>query len=104
MAFKTGDSVRVKPGTIDRDSGTDMAGWCGRIEDIEPLDDDTTFYYIAWDSITLKNIPRETIRQNQADDVEWECVFLTGHEIECAPPRDTKADVARELARLKAED
>jgi hypothetical protein len=52
--FKIGDSVVVKSGVKDPDLGIDIAGWQGRIAEIEKKDSSVG---IAWDSMTLKNMP-----------------------------------------------
>ena len=52
--FKTGDSVVVKPGTVDPDFGVEIGGWQGRVVE-GPGDEDMVL--IRWDSITLRNMP-----------------------------------------------
>lgn len=48
-----GDSVIVKPGTKDPDTGGDFGGWQGRISMIEAMEDHC-LVEIKWDSLTLK--------------------------------------------------
>ena len=50
--FQIGDTVRVKPGTIDPDFGFEIGGWHGQVTEI---DDDLVC--IELDSITLSEIP-----------------------------------------------
>ena len=59
MEIKIGDSVRVKPGVTDSDYEFDISGWQGRVTHIDT--DEGKFIEIAWDSVTLNQMPVEII-------------------------------------------
>jgi hypothetical protein len=98
MALKKGDSVRALPGVKDQDNDTDLGGWQGRIEDIDK--DKETFVYIAWDSITLKQMPLEYIMSALDEDYEYCQMWLEDKEVEPAEPRDRPEDVEEAVSEL----
>ena len=49
-----GESVVVKPGVTDPDTGRAIGGWQGRISAIL---DEAEILTIQWDSLTLKSMP-----------------------------------------------
>ncbi len=49
-----GESVVVKPGVTDPDTGRDIGGWQARISAIL---DEAEILTLQWDSLTLKSIP-----------------------------------------------
>lgn len=93
MPYKIGDSARVKKGIRcpDNDSLC-MAGWQGRIFEIEEV------IGIRWDSITLKQLPLDYIKQSEEEGLDWSEIYLSADEIEPASPRDSEetADDVRE--------
>jgi hypothetical protein len=93
--FKIGDSVKVKPNTVDPDYDEDISGWVGRIAEIE---DETIL--IEWDSLTLTNMTAETIRQCDEDDLDWSVMNLYPPDIELTDARDTPAEVEGVLKKL----
>lgn len=94
--FKIGDSVKVKPNTDDPDYGEDISGWQGRVTEIY---DDTVM--VEWDSVTLSNMPPESI--SQAEDVgsDWCGMTVSNIDLESCQVRDTPADVVRVLEHLE---
>ena len=59
MTIKVGDSVKVKKGVLDPDDNkTDISGWQGRVIKLEESENAIE---IAWDSITLLNMPKASI-------------------------------------------
>jgi hypothetical protein len=62
MTIQLGDSVRVLRGVKDPELGTDLSGWQGRVVNIKQ--DEGVYIEIAWDSITLRNMPEEFVRRN----------------------------------------
>lgn len=50
-----GESVAVKPGVTDPDTGSDIGGWQGRISAI--IAGEALILTIQWDSLTLKSMP-----------------------------------------------
>ncbi len=53
MNLQVNDSVVVKAGVKDPDTGMGLGGWQGRVAKIE----EDNLLCIDWDSQTLKNIP-----------------------------------------------
>jgi hypothetical protein len=96
--FKIGDSVVVKPGINDPDLGGDIGGWQGRITDIYPTDDGKTSITIAWDSITLRNMPESTIIHCEREGLDWAEMGLPVDEIVLAKARDTEQNAANTKA------
>ena len=88
MAFKVGDSVKVKEGIMcPDDDSICIGGWQGRISDIE----EDGIVGISWDSMTLKQLPDEYIRQSETEGLDWTKMYLSVDEIEPAQPRDSEA-------------
>jgi hypothetical protein len=96
-ALRVGDSVVVRPGTMDPDFDADIGGWQGRVLE-GPGDDDMIL--IRWDSITLRAMPDSLIEQSEEQGLNWTEMTLEAHEVELAGPRDTEEDVARAIAEL----
>ena len=95
MPFKIGDSVRVKKGVMcPDDNSLCIAGWQGRVFETE----DDGIVGIRWDSITLKHLPLEYIKQSEEEGMDWAEMYLSADEIEPASPRDSEetADQVRE--------
>ncbi len=101
MKFSIGDSVKVKEGIMcPDDDSVCISGWQGRIFDVEEGDD---IIGIRWDSITLKQLPLEYIRQSEEDGLDWAEMYLSLNEVEPASSRDleTTADDIREQMESK---
>jgi len=95
MRFKVGDSVRVKKGVkCPDDDSVSLAGWQGRIFEIEDRD----LIGVRWDSITLKQMPREYIQQSEEEGTGWAEMYLSVDDLEPASARDSKetADQVRQ--------
>lgn len=100
LGFDVGDSVSVKPGTIDPDLGIDIGGSQGRVTDIQLSNDGVAMVEIRWDSITLQNTPDSVFVQCEDMGLGWTDYILEAEEVEKTTPRDTEADVARIVAVL----
>jgi len=98
MVLNKGDSVRALPGVKDQDTFTDLGGWQGRIEEID--EDKETYVYIAWDSITLKQMPLKYIMSALDEDYEYCLMWLEDNEVEPAEPRDRPEDVEEAVSEL----
>ena len=101
MRFKVGDSVRVKKGVLcPDDDSVNIAGWQGRIFEIEDRD----LIGIRWDSITLKHLPREYIKQSEEEGMGWAEMYLSADDLEPASARDSKetADQVRQEVESKS--
>jgi hypothetical protein len=96
--MKKGDSIKVKQGIVDPDLNKfDMSGWQGRIINIS-RENGTEIIEIEWDSITLKQLPEEFIKDSLEEGYDYATMFLGKEDVELAQPRDTKTDVEKQLA------
>ena len=97
--MKKGDSVKVKQGIVDPDLNKfDMSGWQGRIIDITH-DNGTEIVEIEWDSITLKQLPEEFIKDSLEEGYDYATMFLGKEDVELTTPRDSQTDVEKQLAK-----
>lgn len=100
MLFNIGDSVVVKQGYHDEDTGEDMSGWQGRIDNTPETVGDN-FYSFTLDSITLDSLSDEYIVKIIEDDGSVEWGFAPENMLEPAQPRDTEEEVAEVLKDIK---
>ena len=70
-SLKVGDSVLVKPGVMDSDTGIDLSHWQGRVIGINETEEYGIVVDIAWDSITLQNMPASFIVDCQRGGFQW---------------------------------
>jgi len=96
MKLAIGNSVAVKPGTIDPDFDVDISGWRGRIEEI-----DREFVLIRWDSPTLKQMPKKLIIDCENENLDWEVMNLYKTDVEITTERDSKTDTAKMAMQIK---
>ncbi|MDU9049814.1 MAG: calcium-binding protein [Candidatus Electrothrix sp. Rat3] len=89
MNFQLNDSVVVKAGVKDPDTGMDLGGWQGRIAEIE----EDNLLCINWDSLTLKNIPDSYITTCEEEGFGWNQYYTYATDVEKTEPRDTEDDV-----------
>lgn len=97
--IKKGASVRINDGVKDHDLGMDMSGWQGRIIELKP---DDQIMLIAFDSHTLRNLPREYVEQCEEEGMDWAQYYIGYDEVTPAEPRDKPADVKEAVAELNA--
>jgi hypothetical protein len=97
--LNVGDSVIVKPGTKDPDTGGDIGGWQGRISELKEYDGEL-MVSLLWDSITLKNMPLSMIEQCEKDGLDWQTMGLRVDEVEPALARDTQRDITRAIQEI----
>lgn len=97
-----GESVVVRPGVKDPDTGDDIAGWQGRIVAI--FDDDFTkgkeLVQVQWDSITLRNISKKHIAWAEEEGLSWSEMNLWLEEVELAMARDTEKEVVAAIEEI----
>jgi hypothetical protein len=96
--IKTGDSVRVKPGVKDPDYEYDLSSWQGRVTHIDK--DDGIYIEIAWDSITLDQMPTEYIDTSMEEGFDYYLMWLSDDEVELAEPRDQQPAVNDKINAL----
>lgn len=91
MRLKVGDSIKVKKGILCPDNDSiPIGGWQGRIFEIED-----GMVGICWDSITLKQLPEDYIKECEQEGLGWDEMYLNSDEVEPAAPRDTEAEAER---------
>ncbi len=98
MIFEIGESVVVKPNVLDPDFGTDIGGWQGRVKDVY---DDTIF--IAWDSMTLREMGLDIVIRCELENLEWEVMTLNKNEVKKTSDRDSVHDVVLVADALRTE-
>jgi len=100
--YKIGQSVVVKPGIADPDHGFDMGGWQGRVTENHHVDEQKKpLVTIAWDSITLKQMPVEMIERCEEGGLDWSSMGLYASEVQPASPRDKIHQVQQIKAELE---
>ncbi len=99
--LKIGDSVAVKKGVTDPDSGKHIDGWQGRIEKFEKTNKGETTILIALDSITLKNMPPSYLEECEENGYDWSTYYLGPEDVEPAKARDTQKDVAKAIKEIE---
>ena len=95
-----GESVVVKPGVSDPDTGRDIGGWQGRISAIL---DEAEILTIQWDSLTLKSISQAHIAWCEEEGLSWSEMNLLLDEVEPVAPRDSEDDVVAAIAELESQ-
>lgn len=98
MSLKIGDSVIVKAGIKEPDTESfEIGGWQGRIIETDlAFDKVNILVLIEWDSLTLKQIPREFIHQSEIGGYDWQLMNLYETDVEKSVPRDKQRDVKKE--------
>jgi len=95
-----GESVVVKPGVTDPDTGRDIGGWQARISAIL---DEAEILTLQWDSLTLKSIPPAHLAWCEEEGLSWSEMNLSPEEVEPVAARDTVDDVAAALKELESQ-
>ncbi|MBI3923113.1 MAG: hypothetical protein HY318_16960 [Armatimonadetes bacterium] len=97
--ISVGDSVVVKEGVMCPDyEGLSIAGWQGRVAELDEVvnEDEEALeagsVCIEWDSITLRALPEEYVRQSEVDGLEWGKMWLHADEVELLQLRDRDQD------------
>jgi len=101
--LQIGDSVVVKPGVKDEDTGGDLSGWQGCITEFDLAGEDGPLICLAWDSLTLRRIPRAVLERSEEEGYDWRTYYLPLSEVEPAAARDNEADVADALEDLESQ-
>ena len=95
-----GESVVVKPGVTDPDTGRDIGRWQGRISAIL---DEADILTIQWDSLTLKSIPPAHIAWSEEEGLSWSEMNLLLDEVEPVAARYSEDDVVAAIAELESQ-
>jgi hypothetical protein len=56
---------------------------------------------IAWDSVTLKNMPFSVIEWAEEEGLDWQVMGLSVNDVDPASPRDTRKEVEKALAGIE---
>lgn len=99
--FEVGDSVSVREGVTDPESGLDMSGWQGRVVEIREGNEGRPLICIAWDSHTLHNMPESYLEESELEELDWRQFCLWDTDIEPAERRDTTEDVDRVVEEIE---
>ena len=92
--IKIGASVIVKDGIKDPDmESLSIAGWQGRVSHVFAGEDNEVLVNIEWDSITLRALQEDYVRQSEKEGLDWASMNLLIGEVEPTQPRDTEKDV-----------
>lgn len=97
-----GGSVIVNPGTIDPDTGMDIAGWQGRVVAARTAEG-KPMVTIHWDSLTLKNMPLTVIEQCEESGMDWAEITLRAADVQPADARDTERQAMEAEEQLRAQ-
>ncbi len=102
-AIQPGDSVRIRTGVIEPETGTDLSGWEGRvIEMATDPDSGTLVAWVEWDSLTLNQLTPGLIRRLQDADADWVGQAMEVRDLQAAQPRDTLAQTEQARTDLLA--
>ena len=96
--WKIGESVVVKPGITDPDTGRDIAGWQGRVTNI--FDDKEILLLIHWDSVTLQNMSEAHIAWCEEEGLSWSEMNLGLEDVEPVTARDTEKEVTKAIDEI----
>ena len=103
--FRVGDAVMVKAGVMCPDKPSlSLAGWQGWVTEV---DSESGTIGFTWDSMTLRAIPDNYIRECELEGLGWETMGLDIAEVSLAAPRDTPQEaqaVYEEIMRHHAWD
>jgi len=98
MKVNKGDSVKVKTGVTDPDYEIDLSGWQGRVTHIDT--DEIKFIEIAWDSITLNQMPKEFIELSIEEGFDYYLMWLNEDKVDLTEPRDQQQAVEEKIEIL----
>ena len=102
MAFRVGDSVKMKDGVKDAEyEKWDLSGWQGWVI-ARPQRGKTETYQILWDSETFKNMPLDFIEQGNEDFDTWDIYYTVESELEAAKARDTRQEAEKTAKEWRA--
>ena len=103
MKLKTGESVKVRKGILCPDDPEfDLSGWQGRIIEVSEDENGEMIIGIAWDSLTLKEMPELYIEKSETDGLDWAVIYLSPSDVEQVKLRDSEKDT--DEIRKKIED
>ena len=93
--IQSGDVVKVRDGFYDSELGVDMGGWHGRVSKLYP-EEGTAL--IAFDSLTLLNLPSSYIEQCEEQGYSW---IDYGYSLDDLCKTEARDTLSRVLTVLK---
>ncbi|MCB9642154.1 MAG: SWIM zinc finger family protein [Myxococcales bacterium] len=101
MRWEVGNSVRVRKGVYDPDdSAIHLGGYRGRIVAVYQ-EDGEDLVEIAWDSQTLRALPRSFIFESLRESLDWTRMLLHAEDLLACKERDTWEDVQRTISEME---
>lgn len=94
--MKVGDSIKIKKGIIDPDTGVKLDGFIGRIKEYLASD----LVNIEWDSVSLQNLSDTYIRSAINEGCDYLTYNIEPKNLEICVARDTPADVIKTISTL----
>ena len=83
----------------DPDYGYSIAGWQGRIVEI----DKGKCITIKWDSESIRNMPIESIKKSEIGGYDWREMVLFKTDVESCEARDNPEDADEEISKIEWE-
>ena len=99
MSITIGQTIIVKAGQQDEETGTSLAAWSGRVIDLHP---DYGTAEVEWDSPTLLQLPDAYIRHSLDEGYDYLRYFVEIIDVEVIEPRDTPEQVLEIQEELSA--
>lgn len=89
-SLNEGDSVKIKD--YKNDEGINLKDWEGRIAEIDLTDEEVL---VEWDSITLKSLSFDQIKDIDEKGAMWYADYIPVKYVEVSKPRDTEEDAEK---------
>ena len=103
MAIKVGDCVKVKKGIFDFDNpSVCIENWQGQIIEEYDSTEDGLMGVIQWDSQTLREMPKDYIKQSIEDDLDYSKYNFAISDLEGAKSRGKEEDTDKIVRELEA--
>jgi len=88
--FKQEDVVRVLPGVKDPDFRTNIGGWSGKVEEINPSESGSWLYTIRWDQDTLSVADDDYMDKCENENLNFEIIYLEENDLELVKTVENK--------------
>ena len=99
MALDIGQTVQVKAGQQDEDTGISLAGASGRVISLDP---GSGMVEVEWDGPTLRQLPDAYIRHSIDEGYDYFRYYLEIADIEAVEPKDTPLQAKESQKALEA--
>ncbi|MCB0560478.1 MAG: 2OG-Fe(II) oxygenase [Phaeodactylibacter sp.] len=90
MTLEIGQTIQVKPGQQDEDTGVSLSGWSGRVLEVFPGNE---LVEVEWDGPTLHQLPDAYIRHSIDEGYDYLRYHIETANIEAIEPKDTPIQV-----------